>query len=176
MRDGNIPQASAGAGRLLGLVSLNALPRRLMLDFRDVFASGFPFDRLTGQFEMIDGTAKTEGVRIASPAAVITFSGTTDMIAKSYDQTLLVEPGLGSTLPVIGGLAGGPVGAAAGLLLQSIFNQPLKGVSEARYSITGPWSEPQIELVDAKVSPVEEQTPVVPEQPLEQSPQPPPNP
>lgn len=153
LRGGNIPQASAGAGRLLGLVSFSALPRRLMLDFRDVFSSGFQFDGIEGRFEMRDGQATTEGIKIASPAAVITLTGTTDMIARSYDQSVLVEPGLGSTLPVIGGLAGGPVGAAAGLLLQSLFDRPLKGVSEARYSITGPWSEPLIELVDARIAP-----------------------
>ncbi len=153
LRGGNIPQASAGAGRLLGLVSFSALPRRLMLDFRDVFSSGFQFDGIEGRFEMSDGQARTEGIKIASPAAVITLAGTTDMIARSYDQSVVVEPGLGSTLPVIGGLAGGPVGAAAGLLLRSLFDQPLKGVSEARYSITGPWSEPVIELVDARIAP-----------------------
>ncbi|HEY7906355.1 MAG TPA: AsmA-like C-terminal region-containing protein, partial [Wenzhouxiangella sp.] len=153
LRGGNIPQASAGAGRLLGLVSFSALPRRLMLDFRDVFSSGFQFDGIEGRFDMRDGQATTEGIKIASPAAVITLTGTTDMIARSYDQSVVVEPGLGSTLPVIGGLAGGPVGAAAGLLLQSLFDQPLKGVSEARYSITGPWSEPVIELVDARIAP-----------------------
>lgn len=150
---GNIPQASAGAGRLLGLVSFSALPRRLMLDFRDVFSSGFQFDGIEGRFDMSDGQASTEGIRIASPAAIITLTGSTDMIARSYDQSVLLEPGLGSTLPVIGGLAGGPVGAAAGLLLQSLFNQPLKGVSEARYSIKGLWSEPVIELVDARIAP-----------------------
>lgn len=152
LRGGNIPQASAGAGRLLGLVSLSALPRRLILDFRDVFGSGFPYDRITGRFDMVEGQAQTQGIKIASPAAVITLSGSTDMIARSYDQTVVVEPGLGSTLPVIGGLAGGPVGAAAGLVLQSIFNQPLKGVSEVRYTITGPWTDPLIELTDAKVA------------------------
>lgn len=157
LRGGNIPQASAGAGRLLGLISFNALPRRLMLDFRDVFASGFPFDGIEGRFDMQGGMAQTDGVKIASPAAVMTLTGTTDMIARTYDQSLVIEPGLGSTLPVIGGLAGGPVGAAAGLLLRTIFNQPLKGVSMARYTIQGPWSEPTIELVDAEVADVEDE-------------------
>lgn len=151
LRSGTIPQASPGAGRLLGLVSFSALPRRLTLDFRDVFASGLTFDAVEGRFAMAEGQATAERVVIASPVARINLTGTTDMIARSYNQSLVIEPVLGSTLPVIGGLAGGPVGAAAGLLLQSILGQPLKGVSQARYAITGPWSDPLIELVDAKV-------------------------
>ena len=41
---GNITNASAGTGRLLGLLSIQSLPKRLSLDFRDVFDSGFSFD------------------------------------------------------------------------------------------------------------------------------------
>ncbi len=36
------------AGKLLGVLSLQALPRRVTLDFRDVFSDGFTFDEITG--------------------------------------------------------------------------------------------------------------------------------
>jgi uncharacterized protein YhdP len=81
----------------------------------------------------------------------MTISGQTDMVAREYDQTLRVEPGLGASLPVIGGLAGGPIGAAAGLVLRQLLERPLRDVAEVRYRITGPWDSPQIELVDARV-------------------------
>jgi uncharacterized protein YhdP len=76
-----------------------------------------------------------------------------------------VEPGLGATLPVIGVLAGGPVGAAAGLVLRQILERPLRGLAEARYSVTGPWDDPRIELVEARVTDEEgqEQTLELPE-------------
>lgn len=149
--DGQIPEARPGAGRLLGLVSFNAIPRRLMLDFRDVFSPGMRFDEIEGSFELAGGTARTEGLVLRSTAAVMTITGQTDMVAREYDQTLRVEPGLGASLPVIGGLAGGPVGAAAGLVLRQLFDGPLRDVAEVRYRITGPWDSPQIELVDARV-------------------------
>ena len=38
-------------------MSIQALPRRLSLDFRDVFDAGFDFDEATGTFEMKNGTA-----------------------------------------------------------------------------------------------------------------------
>jgi uncharacterized protein (TIGR02099 family) len=149
--DGQIPEARPGAGRLLGLVSFNAIPRRLMLDFRDVFSPGMRFDEIEGVFELAGGLARTEGLVLRAPAAVMTISGNTDMVAREYDQTLRVEPGLGASLPVIGGLAGGPIGAAAGLVLRQLFERPLRDVAEVRYRITGPWESPQIELVDARV-------------------------
>lgn len=152
IRDGVIPEARPGAGRLLGLVSLNAIPRRLMLDFRDVFSQGLKFDAITGQFGLGDGMASTEGIRIDSPAAQITVSGVTDMIARQYDQYVLVEPGMGATLPILGVLAGGPAGAAAGLVLQTLFERPLRGITQARYAVTGSWEDPVVELVEARVA------------------------
>jgi len=150
--DGSIPEARPGAGRLLGLGSLAALPRRLVLDFRDVFESGLKFDQIEGRFDLAAGFARTDALTIYSPAALITISGDTDMANRQYDQVVRVEPGLGGTLPVIGVLAGGPVGAAAGLVLQSILERPMRGLAEASYTITGPWSEPQMELVGARAS------------------------
>ncbi len=149
--EGRIPEARPGAGRLLGLINFSAIPRRLMLDFRDVFEPGMRFDQISGRFEMGAGLARTDGVIMQSPAAVITISGKTDMAARQYDQILVVEPGLGATLPVLGVLAGGPAGAAAGLVLRQLLDRPLRGVAEVRYRITGPWDSPRIELVDATI-------------------------
>src|SRR5699024_1159980 len=152
MRDGRIPEAQPGAGRLLGLVSLSAVPRRLMLDFRDVFGQGLKFDRIRGRFELDSGIAHTDGLRLDSPAAEISVYGRTDLATKTYDQTIVVEPGVSGTLPVIGGLAGGPAGAAAGLVLRSLLERPLEGLAEARYRVTGAWSDPVVALIDARAA------------------------
>ena len=157
MADGSIPEARPGAGRLLGLASFSAIPRRLMLDFRDVFSSGLKFDEIEGHFDLAAGLARTSGLVIRSPAARITILGDTDMATRQYDQTIVVEPGLGATLPVLGGLAGGPVGAAAGLVLQSILDRPLRGISEARYAVTGSWDDPELTLVEARVADEEDE-------------------
>ena len=142
--DGVIPEASPGAGRLLGLMSLNSIPRRLRLDFSDVFGEGLSFDRVAGHFELADGMATTDDVRIDAPAAEVRMRGTTDLKGRTYDQTLIVRPGVGSALPVLGALAGGPVGAAAGAALQQLFSRPLGGISQVRYSVTGDWQQPLI--------------------------------
>ncbi|MDT8410054.1 MAG: YhdP family protein [Wenzhouxiangellaceae bacterium] len=148
--DGTIPEARPGAGRILGLVSLNSIPRRLRLDFSDVFGGGLGFDRVAGHFKLTDGVASTDDLRIDAPAAEIRISGSTDLEARTYDQVLTVRPGVGSALPIIGALAGGPVGAAAGAALQQIFSKPLKGVSEVKYAVTGTWDNPVFEPVSVR--------------------------
>jgi uncharacterized protein YhdP len=144
---GNISSASTGGGRLLGLLSVQALPKRLALDFRDVFDSGFTFDEAAGTFEMKNGTASTDDVLLRSSAANISVSGRTDLVAREYDQLLTIRPGVGNTLPIIGALAAGPGGAAAGLALQGLLQEQLAEATQVRYSVTGSWDDPQFETV-----------------------------
>jgi uncharacterized protein (TIGR02099 family) len=146
--DGNITNASAGTGRLLGLLSIQALPKRLALDFRDVFDSGFSFDEASGTFEMENGSAWTDNVLLESSAADISISGRTDLVAREYDQLLTIRPGLGNTLPILGALAAGPGGAAVGLALQGLLHDELAEATRVIYSITGDWDDPQFEPVE----------------------------
>ncbi|HEX5304839.1 MAG TPA: YhdP family protein, partial [Dyella sp.] len=153
--DGRIPEASSpGVGRLLGLVSLAELPRRLTLDFGDVFGKGLGFDSIDGTFDFANGNATTQNLRLVGPAAEITVTGRTGLRARDYDQQLHVVPHVGNSLPVVGAVMGGPVGAAAGLAVQTLLGKGLNKAASARYVITGSWDKPVITLVDKKAAPV----------------------
>ena len=45
---GRFTKIEPGIGKLLGVLSLQALPRRITLDFQDVFSEGFAFDDIAG--------------------------------------------------------------------------------------------------------------------------------
>ncbi|MCH2222798.1 MAG: TIGR02099 family protein, partial [Dechloromonas sp.] len=45
---GQFNRLEPGVGKLLGLISLQSLPRRLTLDFRDIFTDGLAFDSIEG--------------------------------------------------------------------------------------------------------------------------------
>ena len=160
--DGNITDASAGGGRLLGLLSITALPKRLSLDFRDVFDAGFSFDRATGTFEMENGTATTDDMLLDSSAASISIEGHTDLVERQYDQLLTIRPGLGNTLPIIGAIAGGPVGAAAGLALQGLLHGQIGEATQVQYTITGDWENPVFEPFEVELA---ETQPAIPAEP-----------
>jgi uncharacterized protein (TIGR02099 family) len=147
---GTITGADAGAGRLLGLVSFTALPKRLALDFRDVFESGFHFDEAGGSFTLENGVASTENMFLKSSSASIDVTGRTDLVERQYDQLITIRPGVGNTLPIIGALAGGPGGAAAGLALQGLLHESLAEATKVRYAISGSWDEPEIEPVEVE--------------------------
>ena len=145
--DGKILNADAGAGRVVGLLSIAALPRRLALDFRDVFGSGFSFDKAAGSLTLENGTAYTEDLVLESTAATMAITGSSDLMEQQFDYIMTVRPGVSQTLPALGAVLGGPGGAAAGLALQGLLRRSLGNATEARYTIKGPWSSPAVEPV-----------------------------
>jgi uncharacterized protein (TIGR02099 family) len=149
VNDGRIPEAtSPGVGRLLGLVSLAEVPRRLTLDFGDVFGKGLAFDSIAGDFHLSNGNATTDNLLIAGPAANISITGRTGLRAKDYDQEMRVVPHVGNSLPLVGAVVGGPIGAAAGFAVQGLLGRGLNQAASARYKITGTWDKPVMTLIE----------------------------
>ncbi len=147
--NGQLLNVQPGAGRVLGLFSVAALPRRLALDFSDLTDKGLSFDSVHGDFELREGNAYTSNLLLRGPAAEIGIAGRTGLAAHDYDQTAVVTGNLGASLPVAGVLAGGPAVGAALLLFSQVFKEPLKGMTRGYYRITGPWENPVVERVDA---------------------------
>jgi uncharacterized protein (TIGR02099 family) len=145
--EGRIPEVHPGAGRIFGLLSLSEIPRRLSLDFSDFFQSGLSFNSITGTFRVEDGNAYTDDLLIKSPAADILITGRTGLRTKDYDQEMLVTPHTSATLPIVGAIAGGPVGAAAGLVLQGVLGKPMGRAMGSRYKVSGSWDKPEITLI-----------------------------
>ncbi|TAN03892.1 MAG: TIGR02099 family protein [Rhodanobacteraceae bacterium] len=147
--EGRILAVQPGLGRLLGLLSLKELPSRLMLHFGDVFKSGFGFDHASANFTLKDGSAYTRDMVIAAPAARIAMQGRTGFRDRDFDLIVNVTPHVGGTLPVVGAVIGGPVGAAAGLVVQGLIGKGINKAAGSVYRVTGSWDKPKIVTVTA---------------------------
>jgi uncharacterized protein (TIGR02099 family) len=150
---GRIPEVGPGVGRLFGLVSVAELPRRLTLDFGDVFGKGLAFDSIKGDFRFGGGNATTDNLKIRGPAADIDISGRTGLRARDYDQQVYVMPHVGNSLPVVGAVVAGPVGAAAGFAVQGLLGKGLNKAASARYHVSGSWEKPVFTLVEKRELP-----------------------
>ncbi len=151
--EGRIPEVNPGMGRLFGLMSVTELPRRLSLDFGGAFGKGLGFDTIKGTFRLADGNAYTDGLHLSGSVANITVTGRIGLRARDYDQRVQVTPHVGNSLPIMGALAGGPIGAAAGLAIQGLLGNGLNRAVGARYSITGSWGHPHIALISKTTLP-----------------------
>jgi uncharacterized protein (TIGR02099 family) len=143
---GQLTGIKPGAGRVVGLTSLAALPRRLSLDFSDLTDKGLAFDTVRGDFDLRDGSAFTDNVLVKGPAAEIGLIGRVGLKNKDYDQTAVVTGNVSSTLPLAAFVAGPIVGGVA-LVFFQVFKQPLKGLARGYYRITGSWDNPTVERI-----------------------------
>lgn len=162
IRDGTLIGVEPGAGRVFGLLSLQALPRRLALDFKDVFGQGTAFDSITGDFRFNQGDAFTENLLMQGPSAEMVLVGRTGMVARDYDQRAVIAADLGRTLPVAGTVVAGPAVGAALFLLSEVLRKPFQ--AQITYRITGPWENPEIERLGARSLAPPPQTSPAPDQ------------
>ena len=143
--NGQLLEIDPGVGRIFGLLSVQTLPRRLILDFRDVFSKGFVFDRISGSFEIKGGHARTSDLVMKGPSARINIEGRVGLVDGDYDQLVTVVPDVSSTVPFVTALTQGAGAGAAVLLLQKLFEPKIDKAATIRYRITGPWDNPDIE-------------------------------
>ena len=148
--EGTLTDVDPGAGRVFGLMSIAALPRRLSLDFSDVFEEGFGFDSITGDFRLVNGDAFTCNLTLTGPAADVGIIGRAGLVTRDYDQAAIVAANFGNTLPVVGLLTGGPQVAAALLIFSQIFKKPLQDMGQIFYSVEGSWDEPTVDTTDSQ--------------------------
>lgn len=142
---GQFLKADAGAGRLLGVLSLQALPRRLALDFRDVFSEGFAFDAITASADIAAGVLTTRDFRMRGANATVLMEGSTDLRAETQNLHVLVLPevNVGSASLVYALLANPAIGLGT-FLAQLLLREPLAKAFSFEYDITGSWQDPQV--------------------------------
>ena len=129
-KKGQFPKFELGIGKLFGIFDLQALPRRVRLDFRDVFGDGFGFDKLNGSTSITRGVAVTEDLSIEGPAAEVEVRGKTNLYTETYNLHVTVIPSLGLATPVVD-------------IATMIVNKKQKGsITANEYNITGTWKDP----------------------------------
>jgi uncharacterized protein YhdP len=147
---GRFTKIEPGPGKLLGVLSLQALPRRATLDFRDVFSEGFSFDEINGTVRIANGVMSTGDLKLLGPAAKVDIAGDADLANETQRLSVHVQPALSSSVSAGAALfflANPLVGAAIGagsLLAQAIMKDPIEQIFSYEFTVTGSWSDPVV--------------------------------
>jgi uncharacterized protein YhdP len=142
VRKGQILQVKPGVGRLLGLLSLQSLPRRLTLDFRDLFSNGFTFDKINATVKINQGVMRSDNFVMSGPAADVEMKGETNLQKETQHIFVKVMPRISDSLS-LAALAGGPLVGAVAFLAQKMLKDPFNKMISTEYEITGTWDNPQ---------------------------------
>ncbi|MDP2751908.1 MAG: YhdP family protein, partial [Rhodocyclaceae bacterium] len=144
--NGQFSKLEPGAGRLLGLLSMQSLPRRLFLDFRDVFSEGFSFDHINGRLTLAQGLMETSDLSMQGPAARVFVTGSANIAHETQHLKVRIQPAIGETLAT-GVLLANPAAAAVLWLADKILKDPLGQAFAFEYAVTGSWADPKVEKI-----------------------------
>jgi uncharacterized protein YhdP len=148
-QDGQFNKGDPGVGRLLGILSLQSIPRRITLDFRDIFSEGFAFDRVKGQVAVSNGVLNTQNMEILGPAARVQMAGSADLKNETQDIKVRVQPKFSDSVAT-GVLIASPVIGATAWVFNKVFGNPLDNAFAYDYAVTGGWADPKVDKVGAQ--------------------------
>ena len=144
---GQFLKADPGIAKLLGVLSLQSLPRRLALDFRDVFTEGFSFDFVRGDVRIEQGIASTNNLQMKGVNAAVLMDGRANIAKETQDLRVIVVPEINAgTASLIATVINPAVGLGT-FLAQMLLRRPLMEASTQEFLIDGSWVDPQITKV-----------------------------
>jgi uncharacterized protein (TIGR02099 family) len=147
---GQFLKVQPGAARLLSVLSLQSLPRRLALDFRDLFQEGFAFDNITGDVSVAQGVAHTNNLRMRGVQAAVLMEGSADIDRETQDLRVVVVPEINAGTASLAYAVINPAVGLGTFLAQMFLRKPLTQAGTREFHVTGPWSDPQVERVQRK--------------------------
>jgi uncharacterized protein (TIGR02099 family) len=157
--EGQFLKSDPGIAKLFGVLSLQALPRRLTLDFRDVFDDGFAFDFFRGDVKVDHGLAHTNNLQMKGVNAAVLMEGQADIARETQDLKVLVVPEINAgTASLIATVINPAVGLGS-FLAQMLLRRPLIASNTKELHVTGGWSDPQVEEIARTAESIKEKKP-----------------
>ena len=141
---GQFMKIDTGIGKLLGILSLQALPKHITLDFTDVFSEGFAFDSITGTAQIKQGVLSTNDFRIDGSAAKVTMLGQVDLNRETQNLRIRILPTVGNSVSLLGAFTAGPMVGIGTFIVNKLLREPLDKLASFEYNVTGTWADPNV--------------------------------
>lgn len=142
---GQFLRTEPGIAKLIGVLNLQSLPRRLTLDFRDVFAEGFAFDEIAGGVDIRRGVARTDDLVMRGVQAQVRIRGSADIASETQALEVAVRPELNAGLASIAyGAIVNPVVGLGSFVAQMALSNPIQQMFTYEFEVSGAWADPQV--------------------------------
>ncbi len=142
---GQFLKTDPGLAKLIGVLNLQFLPRRLSLDFSDVFAEGFSFDEIEGTLSIEKGQARTDSLVMKGVQARVRLKGEVNLAGETQKLEVEVRPELNAGVASLAYAAlANPALGLTTFLAQLLLRRPLEDIFTYNYDVTGTWADPQV--------------------------------
>ena len=156
---GQFLKADPGIAKLLGVLSLQSLPRRLTLDFRDLFQQGFAFDAIDGDVKVTQGVAATRNLRMRGVQAIVLMEGQADLAKETQNLHVFVVPQINAEAASLAYAAINPVIGIGTFIAQYLLRKQVADAGTQEFMVTGSWADPNVEKLERGQKPAEITTP-----------------
>ena len=145
---GQFLKTEPGAARLLGVLNLQVLPRRLTLDFSDIFSDGFAFDFVRGDIGIDQGVASTNNLQMKGVVAGALIEGSADLVRETQKLKVVVVPEINAGTASLYVATINPLIGLTTYLAQMVLSKPLVRAGTNEFFVDGTWSSPRVTKVD----------------------------
>jgi uncharacterized protein (TIGR02099 family) len=147
VESGQFLKADPGIAKLFGVLSLQSLPRRLSLDFRDVFSEGFAFDFVRGDVAISKGIARTNNLQMKGVNAAVLMEGSADIDRETQDLRVIVVPEIDGLTASLVATAINPALGLGTVLAQLVLRRPMMQAATQEFHVDGTWTDPRVTKV-----------------------------
>ncbi len=145
---GQFLKTDPGAARLLGVLNLQALPRRLSLDFSDLFSDGFAFDFVRGDIRIEQGLALTNNLQMKGLVAGALIEGSADLVKETQKLKVVVVPEINAGTASLYMATINPLVGLTSYLAQLVLSKPLVRAGTTEFQVDGTWADPRVTKID----------------------------
>ncbi len=151
LQSGQFLKADPGIGKLVSVINLQSLPKRIALDFRDIFSEGFNFERVRGNVNFESGLAKTSNLRLVGVQASVFLEGSANILDETQALHVLVLPELNAGLASLGYALVNPAVGLGSILAQYVLRDPLRQTLAYEFEVSGRWEDPAVKSLPRRL-------------------------
>lgn len=133
-----------GAGRLLGLFSLDSIMRKLQLDFSGVFDDGLAFNYIKGSGKIENGIFNSDNIKMQALAGDLTIKGSANLVNETVNAQVRFTPDFTSGIPVLTAFAVAPQTALYVFAISTALSPVLDVFTQVNYLVKGPLDSPTV--------------------------------
>lgn len=160
VQNGRFLKMDPGAGKLLSILSMQSLPKRLSLDFNDVFSKGFQFDNIVGEAAIKNGVMNTNEFHVYGSSAKVALKGSVDLNREVQNLNAKVFPAIGDSVALLALFAVNPAVGIGSLIASTVLGDPLDKLVSFEYNISGTWNDPNVVKVGGAPAKAKDNKPV----------------
>jgi uncharacterized protein (TIGR02099 family) len=159
LENGRLLQVDSGIAKVIGVFSLQSLLKFASFDIQgslgNVITAGTSFNKLSGDFVIRNGVARTQNFTMQLNQARVATSGLVNVPKQTQDLRITIFPTIDATAGALALFAVNPIIGVSALIGQYLISNQLNRTLQTDYLVQGSWDKPDVIPLDQNGQPLD---------------------